>query len=135
MPTRAEVFGVEAFQLVGPTFLARLKGQAAANVTQASIATLTYAVTDMVTGLAVVASTALTISSVIYDTLQTDARWMRDSTGYNFAHDLAGSALPNDSQSYMLEYDFIPTSGGIARRFILPFDISTKKVWRTLASS
>ena len=40
-----------------------------------------------------ISTDTLTLGSTIFDTLQTDARWEKDSTGYNFRHFLDGSSL------------------------------------------
>ena len=66
--------------------MARLVGKtnAVTDILQANIASITYrVVVDGTTE--VIASTALTVADVIFDTLQTsDAAWTKDSTGYNF---------------------------------------------------
>jgi len=54
---------------------------------------------------------ALTVSSVVFDTLQTDGRWTRDSTGYNFLYDVADSICTEAGTLYLFEA-VIETSGG-----------------------
>lgn len=63
-------------------------------------------------------STELTIGSVIFDTLQTDARWTVDTTGYNFLVELDAATFEEipaadypESQWYEIPIRFEPTSG------------------------
>ncbi len=51
------------------------------------------------------------VATAVFDTLQTDARWTEDSTGYNFRDDLAATKLPSGSTAYRVEYLFSPTVG------------------------
>lgn len=57
----------------------------------------------------------LTISSVIFDTLQVDATWVPviDSTGYNFQADLPVSAFPTGEVRYRAEVKFTMTNGSV----------------------
>ena len=57
------------------------------------------------------AASQLTVSNVIYDTLQTDSRWTEDATGYNFRHDVAHAVLTDPSRDYRLEYRFTLAGG------------------------
>ena len=122
MPTQAQVWKCEAFEDAGLALMARVYGNSAVAITQASLSGITYTVIDKTTLAVVVASTALTVSSVVFDTLQTDARWVKDSTGYNFRHDLAAAALPDGDSTYRVEYTFTPT---IAAVFKLVFEVAT----------
>lgn len=54
---------------------------------------------------------ALTVSSVVFDSLQTDGRWTRDSTGYNFRYDVADTICTVAGALYLFEA-VIETSGG-----------------------
>jgi hypothetical protein len=54
---------------------------------------------------------ALTVSSVVFDALQTDGRWTRDSTGYNFRYDVADTICTDAGALYLFEA-VIETSGG-----------------------
>lgn len=111
----------------GAGFLARLVGNSAANVTQASLSSASVKVFDLDSDdpdTAVYTAT-LTISSVIFDALQTDDRWTVDSTGYNFRHDMPASAFPTGSHNYRVEYKFTPTSGEV---FWALFDVFATNV-------
>jgi len=50
--------------------------------------------------------TALTVSAVIYDTLQRDGRWSEDNSGYNMKHDVAHTVLTDPTRKYKFEYKF-----------------------------
>ena len=54
---------------------------------------------------------ALTVSNVVFDTLQTDGRWSEDSTGYNFRYDVADSIVVTPGRTYRFE-SVVTTSGG-----------------------
>jgi hypothetical protein len=87
-------------------------------ITQADISSITYTITDTSTGTAVSGhdNASLTVSDVVFDTLQTptlDASWEIDSTGYNFRHDIAGTGWPSASPGLVYNYDcFIVTTAG-----------------------
>lgn len=59
--------------------------------------------------------TALTVSAVIFDTLQTDGYWTLDSTGYNFRDTYAGALLAEGGRTYRVEYTITTASLGIIR--------------------
>lgn len=87
----------------GVTLLARLRGQGGQHVTQASLSSIGYTVSDLQAG-AIIATGTFTVSSTIFDSLQQfDPRWTMDSQaapgadgswGYNFLAGLPASALP-----------------------------------------
>lgn len=56
---------------------------------------------------------AMTISSVISDTLATDNTWDEDGTGYNFSFTVPATAFPANDH-YQVEFAFT-TSGGTIR--------------------
>ena len=58
-----------------------------------------------------VLSAALTVSSVVFDTLQTDGRWTTDNTGYNFRYDVADTVCTVAGALYRFEV-VVETSGG-----------------------
>lgn len=100
----------------GVTCMGRIYGNAGTLITQASLSAITYAVTiiaeddtetDGTTG-------TLTISSVVFDTLQTsDPRWSVDSTGYNFLATIPASAFTraNGGLRHRVDIEFTPSSG------------------------
>lgn len=100
----------------GATVMARVIGNAGTAITQASLTSIHYSLFDTngaTPETAVVAGTSLTVSDVVFDTLQTDARWTQDATGYNFRHTIAASVLAAPAHLYRAEYKFTPTSGEV----------------------
>ena len=87
------------------TFLARVIGEDAVVLQQADVTSITFKVYDTTddsetgTGTPVVANT-------IFDTLQTDARWTADSTGYNFKYLIPAASFPVGDRTYRVEFLF-----------------------------
>lgn len=98
------------------TFLARIKGDSGAFITQASLTGITYKVYDRSDGSAVTTGT-VTVSSAVFDALQTsDARWedeatKGDTTGFNFEFQVPGTAFPKGDIDYQVEFWFDPVTG------------------------
>lgn len=95
------------------TSLAHVVGNAGTDITQASLTSITCKVFDesSATPDTAVSSPTITISSAVFDTLQTDARWSVDDDGYNFRNTIAGSVVAGDARRFRIEYLFTPTSG------------------------
>jgi len=74
------------------------------NVVQADVSTITYSIYPTDSDTAHTTATSLTVATVIYDTLQTDARWTKDITGYNWRHDVAATVLVDPADDYQIEY-------------------------------
>lgn len=92
-------------------------------ITQAGMSTITYTVTD-VDGDVTVSSTPLTISAVVFDTLQTESRWTLDSIGYNFAFSVPVTGIPEGGRTYIVHVIFTPVSGPA---WVHDFQITTPK--------
>ena len=82
---------------------------AGSNGTQSDVSTITRNIFDesSSTPRTAIASDSLTVSSVVFDTLQTDDRWSEDSTGYNFRDRIAGSNFATGEHTYRVEYAFV----------------------------
>jgi hypothetical protein len=110
-----------AFKNGSVTLLARIVGQNAANIGQASITAVKYTVfllddqnPDSRTAVADHDNVTLAVSSVIFNALQTDSLWTVDAIGYNFRHVLDVSthaAFTIAGRRYLVEYRLTPTTG------------------------
>jgi hypothetical protein len=80
------------------------------NATQSVLSAITWKAWDEQNTGTVHASGTLTVSSVVFDTLQTDGRWTADSTGYNFRHDITQATF-TDPGRYVIEYTVTMTGG------------------------
>ncbi len=102
------------FQNGDATFLARVEFDGA-NITQAGLTSITCNVYDLKgnTPSTPVLTPTLTVSATIFDTLQTDARWTRDATGYNFRHDMPATAFTTARHDYDVIYKFTSSGGKV----------------------
>ena len=101
--------------------MARIVNTAGQNVQQAGVSAIKYSVYELdpcrPDNLTVVTghdNVTLTISSVIYDTLQTGGLWTVDSTGFNFSHEInvsSDEAFPKAGAQYQVRYELTPTTG------------------------
>jgi cystathionine beta-lyase/cystathionine gamma-synthase len=124
----ASPFKFEVWEDSGFSIMGRVLGPDATNVTQAGVTSIAFSVYDKA-NLAVALSTGtMTVSTVIFDTLQTDARWTVDSTGYNFRYDAPNTLLPRGSATYRLEVAFTPASGS---PFHTVYEATTKDLLRS----
>lgn len=110
------------------TLLARVVGWDAEAITQADVDQITYTVyrqsaTQPPTRTAVELheDLAAAVASVIFDALQTDARWTVDATGYNFRHTIPlapGPLFATPAAQWIVEYTITPVSG---EPIVVPF--------------
>ena len=121
MPTdHADTYGTVAKNGTA-TLLDRAVDAVGTVLTQSAIASATYSIyllddddpnaRTVVTGHS---AASLTVSAILYNTLQTDATWTKDSTGYNFKHTVpiaTSNAFAIAGRNYLVEYILIPTSG------------------------
>lgn len=100
--TRPLVTGLAIPDGSGVALLARIVGQLGTPITQASLSSITWAVTDLTAGVQLGTGT-FTISSVVFNSLVTDPRWQIDTpfrpgadgkSGYNFLAVLPASLFP-----------------------------------------
>jgi len=105
------------------TLLARVVGADGTPVTQASIASAVYSIElldendpDAGTAVAGHSDVAVGVAALIYDTLQTDALWDVDSTGYNLKHVLdvfVNPAFAVAGRQYRITFRLTPTAGQV----------------------
>ncbi|MBY0523432.1 MAG: hypothetical protein K2R98_08530 [Gemmataceae bacterium] len=121
----------------GVALMARIRGQAFALMTQASVASIAYTVTDL-TLAANLGSGTFAVASTIYDSLQQqDGSWTKDSAvnlgqdaawGYNWKAILPAAAIPVANSGNRMQVDavFTPVSG---EKFRIVFQFPTIKVY------
>jgi hypothetical protein len=105
------------------TCMARVVGHDAAAVTRTDVASIAYSIylldaddPDSRTVVAGHNSAALDKISVVFDSLQTDARWTRDAVGYNFRHAIDVTLYPAFTlagRDYLVEYRLTPYVGQV----------------------
>lgn len=108
----------------GLVLLARVRNSGGDYIQQSDLSSINCAVYDAISGNEL-ATPSVDISSSVYDTLQTDARWEEDDVGYNFAHTLPASALSSGSTRYRIEYKFQPSSG---EQYYVVYDVTATEV-------
>jgi len=109
------------FQQATATFMARVEDSEANSLDQAAVDSLSYTVSKISPDDRGLHSyilghehVALDNTGVIFDTLQTDATWSVDATGYNFRHEIDISlfdAFPQAGETYQVRYEVTPTVG------------------------
>jgi hypothetical protein len=120
MAEASDIHGT-AFKNGSVTLLARIVGAQGANVMPADINTVKYTVfllddqnSDNRTAVAEHANVSLSVTEVLFATLQTDAMWTVDTIGYNFRHVLDVSVHPAFAiagRRYLVEYQLTPAAG------------------------
>jgi|TARA_Y100000310_G_scaffold89033_1_gene86157 hypothetical protein len=111
-----------------PKLMARVVGAAATNITQASVDSISKIVVLNRDGSTVVAADDITVSEVVYNTLQTDATWTKDETGYNFAHALAITDIPDGDDVYVIQYQLTDTASKVS---VVEFVLTTKENYQS----
>ncbi len=122
----------------GVILLARIVGTSGVPITQATISSIAYVVQNVTQATVAQASTAMTVSSVIFDNLvTTDDAWKVDSptspgpdllSGYNFKFTVPASVLSPtaDLDEYRVDVTFVPATG---QNFVQPFSFSLLKTY------
>ena len=105
--------------------MARVYGNTGAVITQASLTSITCTVYNQATEVSV-SSPTVTVSTSVFDTLQTDGRWTYDSTGYNFRFEIAASVLASPNVVHIVHFIFDPTSG---ENYGVGFEVTTKGIF------
>lgn len=110
-----------AFKNGSVTLLARIVGADGVNVIGSDINTIKYSVyllddqnPDNRIAVADHTNVSLAVANVVFNSLQTDAMWTVDTTGYNFRHVLDVSthqAFTVAGRRYLIEYQLTPAVG------------------------
>jgi len=119
-PTRGTIY-----EDSGLTCMARIQGADASNITQATTSAITLAVFKNANTTATYTA-SLTVADVVYDSLQTDSRWSKDSTGYNFRYAVVASVFDTGDATYTIEFKFTPTTGS---QYWVIYEIDTVEVF------
>lgn len=122
MAAAADTYGT-VFKNGSVTLLARVVGKDGANIVQADIASAKYSVyllddqdADSRTAVTGHSDVALNVGDIVFNTLQTDALWTVDETGYNFRHVLDVSenqAFTVAGRRFLVEFELTPNSGQV----------------------
>lgn len=120
MPDAAEIYGI-VFQKASATLLARVLGADGNPITPSQITAARYSVAlvddedpTLLNPVAGHWDVPLSPSAVVLATVQKDALWDVDETGYNFRHILdvtQAPAFPEAQRTYRIEYRLTPQNG------------------------
>ena len=119
-PTRATIY-----EDTGATCMARIVGADSTAITQSTTSAITLAVFKNSSTVATYTA-SLTVADVVFDALQTDGRWTKDSTGYNFRYAVIASVFDDGDATYTVEFKFTPTSGS---QYFVIYEIDTVEVF------
>jgi len=100
--------------------MGRIKSRSGEYISQSTISTIAWTLTDVSDGPnsgTTVASSTFTVSAVVFNSLQTDAFWTKDTTGYNFRGIITATNIPTTYSGDRLQADvkFTMTSGEVLR--------------------
>lgn len=99
------------------------------NITQADIDSITRSIFDISAGGAgteIGTATALVVTDVVFDDLQTGGPWSKDGIGYNFKERIAAAKFATGEKTYRVEYAFVGSSG---EKFPVVYQHPTQKLF------
>lgn len=111
MPSASIPNDVNVIEDSGVRWMARVLGQSGSAIVQADVSSIAYSVYDKSDTTTATTTGTLTVSDVIYNTLQTDSRWGKDATGYNFGWNVPASIFAAGNKTYRIEVKITPSSG------------------------
>lgn len=117
-PTRGS-----AWQGGGCVLLARVLGESGDPVTQSTVSSVDWSAWRLDTMASVVSDENETVSECVFNSLQTDERWLDDEVGYNFALAI-GTPVFDEAVRYRIEVWLTMTSGS---PIPLVFEVTTEK--------
>ena len=112
----------------GHSLMARVYGEDNAAILQADVTSIAYSIRAKHALATVVDSGSLTKTSVVFDTLQTDARWTADAVGYNFRTTISATQIPNPGV-YRVEIEFTMSDASIL--YLDPFELTVNEIYMT----
>ncbi len=104
-PTRATIY-----EDTGTNCMARIVGDDSVAITQSDLSSISLSIFKNDVSPAETTATPV-ISDSVFDTLQTDARWSKDSTGYNFKYLIPSTGFSDGDSTYRAEFKFVPSTG------------------------
>tara|TARA_R110002073_G_scaffold173721_1_gene330826 strand:- start:1725 stop:2102 length:378 start_codon:yes stop_codon:yes gene_type:complete len=119
-PTRSTIY-----EDTGVTCMARIVGADSTAITQSTTSAITLAVFKNSSTVATYTA-SLTVADVVFNALQTDGRWTKDSTGYNFRYSAIASIFDDGDATFRLEFKFTPTSGS---QYFVVYEIDTVEIF------
>jgi len=117
-----------AYEDTGVTLMARITDTDGNNLTQSDVSSIELKVIKLSDG-TTVTTVALTVSVVIFDTLQTTAllpAWSLDSTGANFVYKTLDAHLPDGEETYRFQVRITPASGATIQ---IAYDVPTVQTY------
>jgi hypothetical protein len=105
--------------------MARVIGEDAENLVQADVSSIDCTVWHVPTGTKT--EPDVTVSSAVFNALQTDSRWTVDSTGYNFRFTVPAASFAKAGKT-RVEFKFTPASG---QAFHVVFDVQVRALYRS----
>jgi hypothetical protein len=111
----AETWKSSGWEDVGLVLFDLVKGAAGANITQASLTSLTAKVFNADTLSQISTTITLAIADCIFDTVKDASDDVRYTGvgGYNFRATIPGSYFPDGDQTYLIEVYFTDTSSNV----------------------
>ena len=115
MPAQVYITRGETFEGVDPVIVQQINTADGTQLLQADVtgSTVSFTVYYLDGGAPTtsVATGTVTVSSSVFDTLQTDGYWDGlDDTGYNFRHTMPAANLANGAGRYRIDYLAVTTS-------------------------
>lgn len=92
-------------------FLGRAVGTNGQLPTTSTVSAITAVISDLTDPTQAAYDWTPSVSNVIFNTLQTDARWTKDTTGFNFLDVVPGAAFPIVDHIYDVSYTITPVGG------------------------
>ena len=106
---------VEALANTAVYLMADVRWTDGTRITQATTDSVVCRSVDLDDTSTAISQPDITVSTSVFDSLQTDSRWTVNASGYNFGFILPGSAIPSARKTYLVTFDFVPTSGETVR--------------------